>query len=157
MIAEALAFSTASGRSEHGSHKPQSMIASFPDFDLCCQSLPSIPTTETAEFRPHKIHFETISSISRVATLAEHDHVARKSSGSGPDVPRKSYFNCSLPVRLISKSFNQLSIIGGTTAYLFGMGKTVYSILAMLDAVLARTNAQPVIRLNWRDAWQSEF
>ncbi len=68
LIAVALAFSTASGKSEHGLHIPQSMIGSFPDFDLRRQIFPSIPTTEIAEFRPHKIHFETISSISRVAT-----------------------------------------------------------------------------------------
>ena len=105
LIAAALAFSTASGRSEHGLHKPQSMIASFPDFDLGRQILPSIPTTETAEFLPHKMHFETISWISRVATRACSASVVTKSSGSGPDVSRKSYFNCSLPVRVISKSF----------------------------------------------------
>jgi hypothetical protein len=68
LIVAALAFSTAFGRSEHGLHKPQSMIASFPNFDLRRQSFLSIPTTETAESRLHKIHFETISSISRVAT-----------------------------------------------------------------------------------------
>jgi hypothetical protein len=53
--------------------------------------------------------------------------------------------------------YQSYSSRASTTAYLFGIGKLCIPFAHCLTLVLARLNAQPVIRFNWRDGFARQI